>query len=162
MIRSDGSHNPHKVTTAKDLTFMDGESRSLMVELFSSTTIMAYSTSSPLCSKQKYRKYYIRSGTRNFAAFKTTSTKLALIKRVVRMFLLYVSNQVLQGCFISILVLKHNKNVCLLLLKASVYFITQLRSRPKQNFQNLDVRFNSSHTKYRNTESLILQNLQVI
>lgn len=32
------------------LTFIDGESSSFMVELFSSTTIIAYSTSSPLWS----------------------------------------------------------------------------------------------------------------
>lgn len=35
------------------LTFIEGESNSFIVELFSSTTIIAYSTSSPLCSMRK-------------------------------------------------------------------------------------------------------------
>lgn len=39
-----------------DITFIDGESISLIVELFSSTTIIAYSTSSPLCSRENMKK----------------------------------------------------------------------------------------------------------
>lgn len=35
---------------------MEGESSSFIVELFSSTTIMAYSTSSPLCSREREYK----------------------------------------------------------------------------------------------------------
>lgn len=36
-----------------NLTFIEGESNSFKVELFSSTTIIAYSTSSPLCSEEQ-------------------------------------------------------------------------------------------------------------
>lgn len=70
-----------------DLTFIEGESKSFMVELFSSTTIMAYSTSSPLCSKRNIEIQLVSSMKYNVTFIKTTLTKLALIKRVGREFL---------------------------------------------------------------------------
>lgn len=72
----------HRLITWIDLTFIEGESKSLIVELFSSTTIMAYSTSSPLCSVGAQKcEWLVRHRGRSRRVVQTTSTKLCLTKR---------------------------------------------------------------------------------